>query len=68
MREIVEDSFIIMAVAVGNCYDENYDFEMVGNKVDDYFCPICYLLLQETAQLPCNHLMCKKCLNQWTIE
>ena len=56
-----------MAV-VGNCFDEKYDFEMVGHKVDDYFCPICYLLLQETAQLPCNHLVCSKCLNQWTIE
>ena len=57
-----------MAIAVGNCFDENYDFKMVGPKVDDYFCPICYFLLQETAQLPCNHLMCTKCLNQWTIE
>ena len=51
-----------MAV-VGNCFDENYDFEMVGHKVDDYFCPICYLLLQETAQLQCNHLVCSKSMD-----
>ena len=54
-------------MAVAATCDENYDFEMDGHKIDDYFCPICYLLLQDTAQLPCNHLLCRKCLDQWII-
>ena len=46
-------------------YEIGYDFEIDGNKLDDYFCLICSLLLRNTAQLPCNHLMCRGCLDKW---
>ena len=66
-QALLRIQIIIGNMAVAATCDENYDFEMDGHKIDDYFCPICYLLLQDTAQLPCNHLMCRKCLDQWTV-
>ena len=42
-----------------------YDFEIHGDKLDDYFCFICSSLLRNSAELPCHHLMCKGCLDKW---
>ena len=45
--------------------ENGFDFEIDGHKVDDYICLICSLLLRNTAQLPCNHMMCRGCLDRW---
>ena len=42
-----------------------FDFELDGEKLDNVVCLICSLLLRNTAQLPCNHLMCRGCLDKW---
>ena len=61
----------MMAVAAsGNFVSDQietagFDFEIDGHKVDDYFCFICSLLLRNTAQLPCSHMMCRGCLDRW---
>jgi len=30
----------------------------------DFQCPICLLIIRDSTELPCNHLMCKSCLVQ----
>ena len=42
-----------------------YPFEMVDDETQlaqNFQCPICLLILRNTTELPCNHLMCAKCL------
>ena len=39
-----------------------YEFEVVGEKIAEHECPICLMLMKDTVQLPCTHLMCKACL------
>ncbi|XP_066928110.1 uncharacterized protein [Clytia hemisphaerica] len=43
----------------------DYDFELDGQKVDEYYCLICFLLLRDIAQMPCKHMLCKHCLDDW---
>ena len=43
----------------------DYDFELDGQKVDEYYCLICFLLLRDIAQMPCKHMLCKHCLDGW---
>eukprot|EP00111_Clytia_hemisphaerica_P011500 TCONS_00033760-protein len=45
--------------------DIDYDFELDGQKVDEYYCLICFLLLRDIAQMPCKHMLCKHCLDDW---
>ena len=43
----------------------DYDFELKGEKIDEYYCLICFLLLRDIAQMPCKHMLCKHCLDGW---
>ena len=48
-----------------NEFVSGFEFEIDGHKLDDYFCFICHMLLRNSAELPCHHLMCKGCLDKW---
>ncbi|XP_066919987.1 uncharacterized protein [Clytia hemisphaerica] len=50
---------------LGNDEEVDYDFELDGQKVDEYYCLICFLLLRDIAQMPCKHMLCKHCLDDW---
>lgn len=42
-----------------------YPFEMIGDEkqlAQNFHCPICLLIMRDTTELPCNHLMCAGCL------
>ena len=39
-----------------------YDFEVAGESIPEHECPICLMLIRDTVELPCSHLMCKDCL------
>lgn len=47
---------------------EGYDFEVVGDKVPEYVCPVCLQLLRDTIILPCSHSACQACLLKWQKE
>lgn len=42
-----------------------YDFEVIGDIGKDFECPICLLLIKEAVELPCAHVFCKLCLENW---
>lgn len=32
---------------------------------EKFYCSICKLILEDPMQSPCDHLFCKKCINEW---
>lgn len=48
--------------------ENGYDFEVCGDDVVEYRCPICALLLREVQEMPCTHSACKMCLSKWEGE
>lgn len=42
---------------------ERYDYEVVEEVKEDFYCVICLNLMKEAMQLKCGHGMCKSCLD-----
>ncbi|XP_057296253.1 RING finger protein DG17-like [Hydractinia symbiolongicarpus] len=42
---------------------ETYDYEVVEEVKEDFYCVICLNLMKEAMQLKCGHGMCKSCLD-----
>ena len=45
-----------------------HDFVVCGRDNPELICPICFLLLKDTRELPCTHTICTKCLLNWEVE
>ena len=45
-----------------------YDFEIAGDTIKEYECPICLLLIRDASMLPCTHTLCQTCLQKWENE
>ena len=45
-----------------------YNFEVIGEITFQMKCPLCLLLLCEATQMPCSHITCKVCLENWEEE
>ncbi|XP_057298853.1 TNF receptor-associated factor 3-like [Hydractinia symbiolongicarpus] len=39
-----------------------YEYEVVGEALQDLFCPICLNLLKNAMELECGHALCQTCL------
>jgi len=43
-----------------------YDLDRFEQQVDEEFiCPICCMVLEDTVEAPCQHVFCSGCINQW---
>ena len=47
--------------------DGGFPFEMTEEHLNeqlkkDFQCPICLLIIRDTTELPCGHIMCANCL------
>ena len=49
-------------------YGGGYDYEIVGDKFEDFFCPICLKLMKDAVQLECGHGMCNGCLQDIIVN
>ena len=45
-----------------------YQFEIEGPERKEFECPICLSIIRNTTELPCEHLMCKECLEHYETE
>ena len=45
-----------------------FPFETVGPERKEFECPICLCIIRNAIELPCEHLMCKECLEHYEKE
>ncbi|XP_066925595.1 tripartite motif-containing protein 30A-like [Clytia hemisphaerica] len=45
-----------------------FPFETVGPERKEFECPICLCIIKNATELPCEHLMCKECLEHYEKE
>ena len=42
-----------------------FQFEIAGAERKEFECPICLCIIRNATELPCEHLMCKDCLEHY---
>ncbi|XP_066922484.1 uncharacterized protein [Clytia hemisphaerica] len=42
-----------------------FQFEVAGTERKEFECPICLCIIRNATELPCEHLMCKDCLEHY---
>ena len=47
---------------------KGYDFVLAGQRIQEFECSLCKLLLREATELPCTHLNYQACLWQWQMD
>jgi len=39
-----------------------FQFELVGEMIKEWECPICLMIIKDVVELPCSHIYCEVCL------
>ena len=42
-----------------------FEYEVIGEIIQDYLCPVCLLLLRDAVELACTHTLCEQCMKKW---
>ena len=63
--------FIVNLFTIEGKYDNSLteeEFENIEDFKDVHDCPICYYKKYNNKKLPCNHIFCNKCIENWLIK